>query len=187
MRPFEYQRATNATTAIEGSSGPASQFLAGGTNLVDYMRLEVLRPERVIDINQLESPYRKIELSATGLRLGALVRMSEAEDHPQIREQYPVIYDCLHLAASRQTRNMATLGGNPLQRTRCEYFREISWACNRRNPGSGCAAIDGCNRQHAVLGVSEHCIATYPGDFAQALILLDATVETIGPRGRKRM
>jgi xanthine dehydrogenase YagS FAD-binding subunit len=113
--------------------------------------------------------------------------MSEAEDHPAIKRDYPVVHDTLYLAASRQIRNMATLGGNPLQRTRCEYFRETSFPCNKRKPGSGCSALDGVNRQHAILGTSEACIATYPGDFAQALIALDATIETLGPKGKRTM
>jgi xanthine dehydrogenase YagS FAD-binding subunit len=108
------------------------------------------------------------------------VRMAEAEDHPVVRGRYPVIHDTLKLAASRQIRNMASLGGNILQRTRCEYFRETSWPCNKRDPGSGCAAFEGINRQHAILGASEHCIAAYAGDFAQALVALDARVETVG-------
>jgi xanthine dehydrogenase YagS FAD-binding subunit len=162
------------------------QFLAGGTNMSDYMRLEVLRPERVVDITRLDRQrFGQIESSPQGLRIGALVRMSEAEDHPVITRDYPLIRDTLYLAASRQIRNMATLGGNPLQRTRCEYFREVSFPCNKRKPGSGCSALDGVNRGHAILGTSDACIATYPGDFAQALIAFDATIETLGPNGKR--
>jgi xanthine dehydrogenase YagS FAD-binding subunit len=164
------------------------QFIAGGTNMVDYMALDVLRPTTLIDLNRLPaSPYRRIEVLPQGLRFGALVRMSQAEDHPLVRSRYPVIHDALRLAASRQIRNMASLGGNILQRTRCEYFRETSWPCNRRNPGSGCAALAGCNRQHAILGTSEQCIAAYAGDLAQALIALEATVETIGHESGPRV
>jgi len=157
--------------------------------MTDYMTLNVMQPRVLVDINHLQGGrYRQIECTEEGLRFGTLVRMGQAEDHPVIRAQYPVIRDSLLLAASRQIRNMATLGGNPLQRTRCEYFREVSWACNKRKPGSGCAALDGLNREHAVLGTSESCIATYPGDFAQALIVLDATVDTIGsPAGARRI
>src|SRR5207253_1773973 len=125
-----------------------------------------------------------IKLEVGNLRLGALVRMSDVAANPEIQRNYPVIADSLRLAASPQLRNMATLGGNVLQRTRCTYFRDISYAnCNKRDPGSGCAALDGFNRMHAVLGTSEQCIATYPGDFAQALIALDATVEITGKSG----
>jgi xanthine dehydrogenase YagS FAD-binding subunit len=143
----------------------------------------------LIDFNRLpRESHARIESRATGLRLGALVRMAEAEDHPLIRSRYPLIRDTLVLAASRQIRNMASLGGNILQRTRCEYYREASWPCNKRVPGSGCAALEGINRQHALLGTSEHCIATYAGDFAQALIALDASVQTLGgPSGGRRI
>jgi len=195
MRPFEYQRTTDESDAVRAATSTAAnipatdqpiQFLAGGTNLSDYMRLEVLRPERVVDIARLDRQrYGQIEVSQQGLRIGALVRMADAEDHPLITRDYPVIRDTLYLAASRQIRNMATLGGNPLQRTRCEYFREVSFPCNKRKPGSGCSALDGVNRGHAILGTSDACIATYPGDFAQALIALDATIETLGPKGKR--
>jgi xanthine dehydrogenase YagS FAD-binding subunit len=197
MRPFLYQRPENAQGALQAArsddtrmpqSQAPRQFIAGGTNMTDYMKLGVIQADVVVDINRLAaSDLGKIEASDKGLRLGALVRMAEAEDHEAVRSQYPVIYDTLLLAATRQIRNMASLGGNVLQRTRCEYFRETSWPCNRRSPGSGCSALDGINRQHAVLGVSENCIATYPGDFAQALIALDATVETMGPRGGRQI
>jgi xanthine dehydrogenase YagS FAD-binding subunit len=195
MDAFIYKRAQNAESAVRQASGQgqnvpavqaAQQFIAGGTNLTDYMKLNVIRPQVVVDINKLSaSEYGKIEVSDRGLRIGALVRMAEAEDHPVIISRYPVIHETLKLAASRQIRNMASLGGNVLQRTRCEYFREVSWPCNKRTPGSGCSALDGVNRSHSVLGTSEHCIATYPGDFALALIALDGKVETLGPKGRR--
>jgi len=196
MLPFAYHRPSDASSAVEAARSGAAQnrppvqapgqFIAGGTNMTDYMKLNVMRPEVLVDINRLADPrYSAIQVDEDGLHFGALVRMSQAEDHPVVQRQYPVIYDSLRLAASRQIRNMATLGGNPLQRTRCEYFRETSWPCNKREPGSGCAALDGVNRQHAVLGTSEHCIAAYPGDLAQALIALDATVETLGPNGSR--
>jgi len=195
MEPFEYrregtvERVLEAARAARSEAGDArnaaAQFIAGGTNMTDYMALGVATPDIVVDINGLREGFGSIEADPHRLRLGALVRMSEAEDHPLIRRDYPVIAQTLLLAASRQIRNMASLGGNVLQRTRCEYFREISWPCNRRRPGSGCAAIEGINRQHAVLGTSTHCIAAYPGDFAQALVALDATVETVGPAGAR--
>jgi xanthine dehydrogenase YagS FAD-binding subunit len=190
MEPFDYRRegtvervleaARAARSEVGDARSAAAQFIAGGTNMTDHMALGVATPHVVVDINGLQEGFGSIEADEHRLRLGALVRMSEAEDHPLIRHGYPVIAQTLMLAASRQSRTMASLGGNVLQRTRCEYFREISWPCNRRRPGSGCAAVEGINRQHAVLGTSPHCIAAYPGDFAQALIALDATVETVG-------
>jgi xanthine dehydrogenase YagS FAD-binding subunit len=195
MRTFVYQRANDAASAIQAGalSGQASpfaadaQFLAGGTTLIDLMKLDVMRPAAVIDINPLAtSALGRIEASEQGLRLGALVRMAQAAEHPEIRRDYPVIAQALKLAASQQIRNMASLGGNVLQRTRCTYFRDVSYAaCNKRDPGSGCAALDGVNRSHAVLGTSQDCIATYPGDFAQSLIALDAAVEIMGPTGNR--
>ncbi|HEY1707640.1 MAG TPA: FAD binding domain-containing protein [Rhizomicrobium sp.] len=152
------------------------------------MKLDVMRPEEVVDINDLAGSFAAITADSHGLHLGAMAHMAEAAEHPAILRDYPVIAQSLHLAASAQIRNMATLGGNVLQRTRCSYFRDPSWsACNKRNPGSGCAALRGVNRKHAVLGTSDACIATYPGDFAQALIALDATVEIAGPAGARTM
>lgn len=187
MQPFTYERVTSAAaaqSAVAAAGAPAS-YLAGGTTLVDLMKLEVMRPERIIDINPLsDTVHGRIELTQNGLRLGALARMAEAAEHPDVAQQYPVIAQSLKLAASPQLRNMASLGGNVLQRSRCTYFRDVSYpACNKRNPGAGCAALNGVNRMHAVLGGSEHCIATYPGDFGQALIALDAAVDLIGPGG----
>jgi xanthine dehydrogenase YagS FAD-binding subunit len=187
MRPFHYLSADSADAAIEAAAVDA-QFLAGGTTLLDLMKLDVLRPERVIDINPLQQRYGQIEASGDGLRLGALVRMAEAAEHPVLLRDYPVIAQSLRLAASQQLRNMATLGGNVLQRTRCAYFRDPSYrACNKRAPGSGCAAMQGVNRKHAVLGVSEHCLATYAGDFAQALIALGAVVHLRGAEGERQL
>jgi xanthine dehydrogenase YagS FAD-binding subunit len=191
MRPFSFEQATTAG-ASGGARKPSEQrqsvqFLAGGTTLIDLMKLDVMRPDRVIDINSLDTAaFGRIENTRTGLRLGALVRMADAADHADIRRNYPVVSQSLQLAASQQIRNMASLGGNVLQRTRCTYFRDVSYAaCNKRNPGSGCAALDGFNRPHAVLGVSPNCIATYAGDFAQALIALDAMTEIVGPDGKR--
>ena len=148
-----------------------------------------MRPQAVIDINALQrTPLGRIEAGGQALRLGALARMADAAEHDAVKRDYPVIAQSLKLAASAQLRNMATLGGNVLQRTRCPYFRDTSYhECNKRNPGSGCAALDGFNRMHAVLGASDQCIATYPGDFAQALIALDATVEVNGPNGGRKL
>ncbi|MCS3744107.1 MULTISPECIES: xanthine dehydrogenase family protein subunit M [unclassified Rhizobium] len=196
MLPFIYERADTLHEALSAMeevnqqppTDAPSQFIAGGTNMSDYMRLGVNRPSRLVDINPIqETAMRTIALEGSELRLGALVRMSEAEDHAEINRRCPMLSESLKLAASRQIRNMATLGGNLLQRTRCEYFREISWPCNKRLPGSGCSAMDGFNRQHAILGVSDSCIATYHGDFAQALIALDASIEIQGRDANRRL
>jgi xanthine dehydrogenase YagS FAD-binding subunit len=183
VQPFEYRQVNDAEAAVAAMRGvPSAQFIGGGTNLVDYMTLGVLQPQRLVDINPLADRYAQIELGTARLRLGALVRMGQAEDHPLLRQQFPVLRDALVLAASRQIRNMATIGGNILQRTRCEYFRGPAFACNKRLPGSGCAARGGLDRAHAVLGTSEHCIAAYAGDLAQALLALEARVVTLGGR-----
>ncbi len=184
MRPFSYVRVRSDAEAIQGGAVAGSQLLAGGTSLIDLAKLDVMRPDRVVDINALQAGHGRITADASGLRLGALVRMSEAAEHPAVMRDYPVIAQSLQLAASQQIRNMASLGGNVLQRTRCSYFRDVSYeACNKRIPGSGCSAVGGNNRAHAVLGVSDACIAMYPGDFGQALAALDATVEIAGPQG----
>jgi xanthine dehydrogenase YagS FAD-binding subunit len=187
MRPFAYQRADSPDAAIAAfDDARATAFLAGGTTLIDLMKLDVLRPERVVDINEMG--LDRIEIGEAALRLGASVRMADAETHAELRHRVPMLTDSLALAASTQIRHMATLGGNVLQRTRCPYFRDVSWAaCNRRAPGSGCAAMDGFNRSHAVLGTSDACIATYPGDFGQALIALDAVVDVVGSSGRRQI
>jgi len=195
MRPFSFE-AVNSTDRALRAAGQISadiqnpspvQYLAGGTTLIDLMKLDVMRPTHVIDINALhESELGRINVGANGLRLGALVRMAEAAEHAEVVRNFPALAQSLQLAASQQIRNMASLGGNVLQRTRCPYFRDVSYEqCNKRNPGSGCAALDGFNRTHAVLGTSDQCIASYPGDFAQALIAFDATVEIAGPRGTR--
>lgn len=186
MREFAYVRAEDDASAVRAAQAPEACILAGGTTVVDLMRQEVFRPAILVDINDLEVRHGQIEADGRGLRLGALVRMADAERHPAILRDYPVIAQSLQLAASPQIRNMASLGGNVLQRTRCNYFRYPSWErCNKRDPGSGCAAIGGLNRKRAVLGVSDHCIAEYPGDFGQALVALDASVEITGPAGAR--
>jgi xanthine dehydrogenase YagS FAD-binding subunit len=195
MRPFTYQQATDASLAAAAFASPTgntplsetpAQFLAGGTTLIDLMKLDVMRPSILVDINPLAKQWSAVTIDDEGLRLGALARMSDVAANPAIQRGYPLIADSLKLAASAQLRNMATLGGNVLQRTRCSYFRDVSYAtCNKRNPGSGCAAMEGFNRTHAVLGTSDKCIATYPGDFAQAMIALDADVEIAGKSGSR--
>ncbi|UWU91273.1 xanthine dehydrogenase family protein subunit M [Bradyrhizobium sp. CB1015] len=198
MRPFSYQRASDPDMAVQALSAAAAandpltkaaaQPLAGGTTLIDLMKLDVMRPTAIVDINPLAQAWSAIEPGGDGLRLGALAKMSDVAARAEIQRSYPVIADSLKLAASAQLRNMATLGGNVMQRTRCNYFRDVSYEnCNKRNPGSGCAAMDGVNRMHAVLGTSDQCIATYPGDFAQALIALDAMVEITGKAGTRSM
>lgn len=190
MRSFFYERVSNPSAAIRAAESAKddkihAQYLAGGTTLVDLMKLNVMQPDAIIDINALDG-FGRIDSDGHSLRLGAAVRMAEAAEHPEVKSRYPVIAQTLQLAASQQLRNMASLAGNVLQRTRCSYFRDTSYgACNKRLLGSGCAALEGVNRAHAVLGTSEHCIATYPGDFAQALMALDACVEIMGASGRR--
>jgi xanthine dehydrogenase YagS FAD-binding subunit len=195
MQPFHYSRpASFAETIVSGGAKrardpeAAAAFLAGGTTLIDLMKLDVMRPSHVVDLTSSAREFSAIRFDGSMLRLGAFAKMAAVADHPDIIGHFPVIAQSLSLAASAQLRNMATLGGNVLQRTRCAYFRDPSWtACNKRSPGSGCAAIGGINRQHAVLGTSEHCIATYHGDFAQALMALDAAILLIGPDGGRSM
>jgi xanthine dehydrogenase YagS FAD-binding subunit len=188
MDRFAYGRESSVDEAASAVRESAAAQLAGATNLADYMTSGVTRPHTLADFNDLPTRLARIESRPTRLRLGALVRMSEAEDHPLVRTRYPLIQQALPLAASRQIRNMETLGGDVLQRTRCEFFRGPGFACNKRTPGSGCAALEGVNRAHAVLGTSDSCIAAYAGDLAQALIALDATVETVGgPAGARRI
>jgi len=182
--PFSFTRASDEASALTAAAHGA-RFIAGGTTLVDLMRETVERPAAVVDINAL--PYREIDLRPTTLRVGSLVRMSELAVHPGVRQQFPVIAQALELSASAQIRNMASIGGNLMQRPRCLYFRDVSAACNRRTPGSGCAAIDGRNRTHAILGTSDACVATHPSDLAVALTALDATVITRDTNGEHRI
>ncbi len=192
MVPFAYARAAGIAAATasgarhrsDGAHEPGTDFLAGGTDLMQLMGEHLRNPDRVVDISALPGLDR-IETTAGGLRLGALVRMSDAAVHPAVRAACPVVSEALLASASAQVRNLATLGGNLLQRTRCGYFRDPGAACNKREPGSGCPAIDGQNRFHAVLGGSAHCIATYAGDFANALLALDASVRIAGPGGER--
>ena len=192
MRPFEFQTPQDAVTAVRLGTSDApshalapSQYLGGGTTLLDLMKLDVMRPSRLVDLGRLEDPaLRRVKRDGDTLRFGSLVTMSQLSDDNMIARDYPVLRDTLWQAASAQLRNMAKLGGNVLQRTRCPYFRDTTYKqCNKRDPGSGCAAMDGVNRLHAVLGTSDTCIASYPGDFAQALVALDAAVEILGAEG----
>jgi xanthine dehydrogenase YagS FAD-binding subunit len=180
MYPFTFTKATDEAAALAaGASG--ARYIAGGTTLVDLMRETVERPDAIVDITDL--PYRSIELGPAKLRVGSLVRMSELAAHAGVRQQFPVIAQALEMSASAQLRNMATIGGNLMQRPRCLYFRDVSAVCNRRTPGSGCAAIDGRNRSHAIFGTSDQCVATHPSDLAVALAALDALVITRDAQG----
>jgi xanthine dehydrogenase YagS FAD-binding subunit len=186
MKPFTYERATSpAEAAAAAARHPGSRFVAGGTNLLDLMKLEIETPPHLIDVNGLG--LDTIEPSDDGgLRIGALVRNTDLAADERVRRDYAVLSRALVSGASGQLRNMATTAGNLLQRTRCPYFYDTNQPCNKRVPGSGCGAIDGFSRPHAILGVSDACIATHPSDMAVALRVLDATVETIHPDGTKR-
>jgi xanthine dehydrogenase YagS FAD-binding subunit len=176
MRPFDL----TAPSTVEAALAAPGAFLAGGTTLVDLMKLNVLTPQHVVDINAL--PLRGIDTSTPALRIGALERMSDIARHPGV---YPVISEALLLSASQQLRNMASIGGNLLQRTRCGYFRDVAMPCNKREPGSGCSAISGANRMHAVLGTSDSCVATHASDVAVALVALDAEIRLVGDAGAR--
>lgn len=187
MHPFSYQRAGDEHSALSSVAGHAdAAFLAGGTTLIDLMKLDVMAPSRLIDINPLPMT-QVVEADRGGVRVGALVRNSDMAHHPLIAERYPVLSQAILAGASAQIRNMATTGGNLLQRTRCYYFRDTSMPCNKREPGSGCAAMDGYNRIHAVLGTSRHCIATHPSDMCVALTALGASIVVQGAGGERRI
>jgi xanthine dehydrogenase YagS FAD-binding subunit len=187
MRPFAYVSAPDVATAVRAiGTEPGAKFIGGGTNLVDLMREGVERPDTVIDITTL--PLTGVEeLPGGGVRIGALVRNAHLAAHRLIRTRYPLLSQAILTGASAQLRNMATVGGNLLQRTRCPYFYDGAAACNKREPGSGCDAMDGFNRNHGVLGVSDSCIATHPSDMCVALAALDATVEVESVRGVRRV
>jgi len=184
MYPFSFSKATDERSALAAASSGA-RYIAGGTTLVDLMRETVERPASVVDINAL--PYRSIELQPSRLRIGSLVRMSSLAAHPDVRREFPVIVEALELSASAQLRNMASIGGNLMQRPRCLYFRDVSANCNRRTPGAGCAAVNGLNRGHAILGASDQCVATHPSDLAVALVALDAVVTARGGDGERQI
>ena len=184
MKPFAYERPTGVGHAVRAGSGPGTMYLAGGTNLVDLMKLGVLEPVRLVDISRL--PLDRIEEQPDGrLRIGATVRMADLSLHGAVRAHYPALVEALLAGASGQIRNLATVGGNLLQRTRCAYFQDVSKPCNKRRSGSGCPAQEGEHRNLAILGHSEACAATHPSDMAVALMALGAHVETYGPAGRR--
>jgi len=186
MRPFRYATPTTTDEAIHtlATAPGTARLLAGGTTLVDLMKLDVEQPALLIDITGIPQ-LREIRTDGDTLIFGALVHMSEVADHPVIKRDYPILSEALWRGASQQLRNMATLGGNLLQRTRCAYFRDTQFPCNKRAPGSGCSAIGGLDRGHALLGTSSQCIATYPGDWAVALVAMDASIDTLSPRGAR--
>jgi len=185
MRPISYARATDPVEAIATVlADPESAYLAGGTTEIDLLRLGVVRPTALVDINDL--PLARIDgTDDGGLRIGALARMSDVAEDSVVVQRYPMIAQALLLGASPQLRHMASMGGNLLQRVRCSYFRDGVSPCNKREPASGCSALLGINRGHAILGTSEHCIATHPSDLAVALVALDAVVHVEGPNGSR--
>src|SRR3954452_803097 len=189
MHPFALERpgdlaAALATRAQAGRNDAAAEYIAGGTDMVQLLQEDVRRPERLVRLAGLLD--HRSEAGPTGLRLGAAAAMADVAAHPIVIEQFPVISEALLNSASPQVRNQATMGGNLLQRSRCPYFRDVGYAdCNKRAPGSGCAAIGGENRWHAVLGTSENCIAANPSDLAVALVALDGSVEVRGPNGQR--
>lgn len=187
MNLFEYVQAASVEEAIKAAAAPGASYLAGGTNLLDLMKIGVAEPSTLVDITRL-AELNKIEWMADGgVRIGALVRNSDLAYDARFASSFPMVAEALLSGASAQLRNAATAGGNILQKTRCAYFQDVESACNRRHPGAGCDALHGQNRLHAVLGWSEHCIATHPSDFCVPLAALDAVVEIAGPNGRREV
>ncbi len=186
MNQFEYTRAHTQQAAIGAlAKDNGAVFLAGGTNLVDLMKRGVTSPSRLIDINEL--PMAKVEQAGNTLRIGALARNSDVSEHELVVKHFPLLSMALKAGASPQLRNMATVGGNMMQRTRCTYFYDTAMPCNKREPGSGCGAIGGYNRMHAIFGASDKCIAVHPSDMCVALVALDATVTVAGPKGERKI
>ena len=184
MIPFTYSKARTERDALDQARQHGATFIAGGTTLVDLMKLHVQAPTTLVDINSL--PLDKIEDHGNGgLKVGAMVRNSDLAHHPQVKARFPLLSQAILSGASPQLRNMATTGGNLMQRTRCYYFRDTTYPCNKREPGSGCTAMEGFNRIHAILGGSEDCIATHPSDMAVALVALDAVVHIQGANGER--
>ena len=179
MRAFQFKPAASPREAF--ASGADTAFIAGGTNLIDLMKLDVVAPTRLIDLGPLS--FRGVALDSTGLHIGALEKMADVAEDPHVVKEYPIISQALLKSASAQIRNMATMGGNLMQRTRCAYFRDTVSPCNKRVPGSGCPALEGENRMHAIFGVSDSCCATHPSDLAVALVALDAVLKLEGPQG----
>lgn len=185
MRNFGYTAATTPAAAVGLAARPGATYIAGGTDLLNLMRDGAEQHSHLVDINHLD--LAGVSADRNGLRIGALARMRQVADHPRVREHFPVLSQALLASASPQVRNMASIGGNLLQRTRCGYFRDAGSACNKRDPGSGCPAIEGQNRIHAIVGGSEQCIATNPSDLAVALVALEAVIHLVGPDGRREV
>jgi xanthine dehydrogenase YagS FAD-binding subunit len=185
MRPFKYVRASDPNAAARAvAANPQARFLAGGTNILDLMKEDVERPNELVDLTRLK--LAEIKPAGGGVSIGALATNTDTANHPLIRQNYPLLTQAIVAGASGQLRNMATNGGNLMQRTRCQYFYDTAMPCNKREPGTGCGAFEGLNRMHAILGWSEKCIATYPGDMANALYALEAVVRVRGADGRER-
>lgn len=185
MRPFKYLRASDPNAAARAvAANPQAKFLAGGTNILDLMKEDVERPNELVDLTRLK--LAEIKAMGGGVSIGALAKNTETANHPLIRNNYPLLTQAIVAGASAQLRNMATNGGNLMQRTRCQYFYDTAMPCNKREPGTGCGALEGLNRIHAILGWSDKCVATYPGDMANALYALDAVVRVRGAGGRER-
>lgn len=184
MKPFDYRRASTAAEAAAAMAQAGTLAIAGGTNLIDLMKLQVETPDRLVDVTRLD--LAEIAETGGGLSIGAMVSNTDVAVNPRIRADYPVLARAILAGATQQLRNKASVGGNLCQRTRCPYFTNVDQPCNKRSPGSGCGAIAGVSRIHAILGASRHCIATYPGDMAVALAALDASVEVTGADGVAR-
>ena len=186
MRPFKYTRTSDANAAARAvAANPRAKFLAGGTNILDLMKDDVERPDELVDLTRLK--FAEIKAARDGgVSIGALAKNSDTANHPLIRRGYPLLTQAIVAGASGQLRNMATNGGNLMQRTRCQYFYDTAMPCNKREPGTGCGALEGLNRIHAIFGWSDKCVATYPGDMANALYALDAVVRIRGAQGRER-
>jgi xanthine dehydrogenase YagS FAD-binding subunit len=185
MRPFNYVRSDDPASAVQAvARNQTAKFLAGGTNILDLMKEDIERPTELVDISRLN--LTKIWSTSKAVFIGALAKNTDTANHPVVRQQFPLLSMAILAGASGQLRNMATNGGNLMQRTRCQYFYDISMPCNKREPGSGCGAIGGLNRIHAIFGYSDKCVATYPGDMANALYALDAAVKIRGTNGQER-
>jgi len=185
MRPFKFSSANDARNAVQTiAANRDAQFLAGGTNILDLMKEDVMRPTELVDVSRLN--LTQIKSVNGGLSLGALAKNTDTANHPLVRQNYPLLSQAILAGASQQIRNMATNGGNLLQRTRCSYFYDVAMPCNKREPGSGCGALEGINRMHAIFGWSEKCVAVYPSDMSIALVALDAVVKVQGANGAER-
>ncbi len=183
MNQFQYSRPADAAVAIKSLSKPNAYFLAGGTNLIDMMKMGIVVPQKLVDINNL--PLKTVSEMPGGLRIGALVSNTNVAEHKLIKENYPLLALAINAGASPQLRNVATVGGNMMQRTRCPYFFDLTMPCNKREPGSGCGALGGYNRMHAIFGASDKCIAVNPSDMNVALVAMDAIVHISGPKGAR--